>query len=528
LEHAPTAVSLARSALIQGSLALAIASWSAFASADTDVDGDRLLPAGTFLAPDGRTRDLRQTHDDGLRPMAKNPHYLRALLEQFIIIAGAEVMYWAHPSIDKSDWDFPSGKQRLDNLKPSFDDNLHVTNDIMHPIVAGNLYYWAARENGLSIPVSLLYSAATGAFYEFIAEWLERASINDLIMTPFGAWAPGEFQTQLSDYLNSAPNPKWGHYVAAWTLGIGHRIHRPGGWQPNDPMPPDNLGFSSYFWHRFFIGGSATLLTNDLDRQNWLYGWRIEADLASIPGFLRPGRFVLPFHEGEFNTFRFAGALGSHNDQTWDVDYIANLAGRYEQNISRGGVGYATMLAVQTAYDFADRYRLGRHEAWALAHIIGPAARVWGVYHDLVANLEVAVSPDFTVIQSQVWPDWAAQFGPEGQKTELQAHGYYFAYGVTPRLRGAIEYHGIELAGRYKYGWYESIDCCDRFQENVTRNTHNSDRISEVEAWLQVKIPSTPLAVQARTLHTYHSSRIPPLSVSTWDHQYGAVVGLVF
>lgn len=513
-------------ALLCGSLALAVAWWPALANAQDDA---RLLPTGTFLAGDGTERPLRQTHEEGLHPLRNDPRYFRAAVEAFSVLLVGEAYYWIRPSINKEDWDFPDGKTRLENFVPSFDTNLHVTNDILHPLGPGAWYYWIARENGINIPLSLLYSATTSALFEFVGEILEKASINDLIVTPMGGLSTGEFFTHLSDYLNSAPNPRWGHDVAGWTLGLPHRANRPGWYSgPANALPPDNLGFSSYHWHRFQLGVGEMLATNDLGRQDFMYDFRADAEFVSIPGFLRPGRFVLPFHNGELTEGHFRASFGSGGNQTWDINFAAHLTGRYEQNVSRDRVGHAWMVSLQSAYDFAERYRLGRYDAWALVHLLGPAIRWWGVDHDLIADLELAVAPDFAVIQSQAWPEWKARFTDQGQKSELIAQGYYFAYGWSPRLRATLAWHGVELGSRVTYGMYGSFDKGDRFQENLTNNPHDTDQIAEIDTWLKFRVPNTPLMLRAYATHTGRYSTITPLATRTWDRQYGANFGVIF
>lgn len=508
---------------------LALLGSALLASASPSGADERLLPPGTFLASDGTVRPFRETHDRGIRPLSHDPHYFRAALEDLGILVVGESYYWIRPEINKQDWDFPTGKQRLDNFRPSFDDNLHVTNDVLHPLGAGSLYYWAARENGLGIPLSLVYTASTSALFEFFGELLERASINDLIMTPMAGLSPGELWTHLSDYLNSAPNPRWGHDAAAWTFGIAHRVHRRSGDEDaTRALPADDLGFSSYHWHRFQFALGGARLSNDLGREGFMSDFRADVEIVSIPGFLQPGRFVLPFHDGELTEGHFRMGLGEGGDQTWDLSFEAHLAGRYEQSIDRRRVGRALMISLASAYDFAERYRLGRYDAWTFAHLIGPALRLWAVDGDLVAHVEAAISPDFAVIQSQAWPEWKARFGDKGQKSELVLHGYYFAYGWSPRVRASIAWRNVEFGWRGLYGRYDSIDRGDRFQSDLTNNPHEFDRIVELEGWLSVRVPATPLQVRAYAMHTDHFSDMPPLTVHTVDRLYGTSLGVSF
>src|SRR3954470_4559891 len=130
-------------------------------------ESQRLLPAGHFLADDGQVRPFAATHQDGRRPYRRDPHFVRAALEDLTIIAIGTTYYWIQPHENMRDWDFPGGKKPISGFVPSFDTNRHVTNDILHPMTAGSLYYWFARSNGLTIPWAFAYSVTSSAMFEF-------------------------------------------------------------------------------------------------------------------------------------------------------------------------------------------------------------------------------------------------------------------------------------------------------------------------------------------------------------------------
>jgi hypothetical protein len=503
---------------------LAAAAVLAFASAGNA--DDRLLPEGTFLAGDG-VRSFAETHHDGRRPHFDDPRYGRAALETIAIFAAGEAYYWSHPAINWGDWDFPSGKTRLDFFVPTFDNNLHVTNDILHPIGAGSTYYWFARSNGLRPLPALAYVFTASTFFELFGEWFEKASINDMIVTPLGGWAAGELWTHLGDYLNSARRPRLGHDVAAWTLGFPNRVHRPKGWTgPANPMPEDRLGFSSFYWHRFSVLAGSSSLSNDIERSDAMFDLALGAEIVAIPGHLLPGTFVLPFSDGELTEGRFRMSLGPNGQQTWDLSFEAALFGRYSQTIDRDRRGTAWMIALSNAYDFAERNRLGRYDGYALVHTIGPLFRMWNVDGDLVTRFDLAVHPDFAVIQALTWADWRALYGDAGTRSTLTEHGYNFHVGVALRARASLDYRGFDGGVRALYGTYGSIDRWDRFQSDVTRNVHDTEKIGEVYGWLGYTIPDTVLHFELYAEHAGRASAMAPLDFGRWDRRIGGLVGL--
>lgn len=488
-------------------------------------------PEGTFLAADG-LRSFRETYAAGTRPRRREPRYFRAVLEQFGILAIGTAYYWIRPEINKEDWDFPDYKTRMSNFTPTFDTNLHVTNNILHP-TAGSFYYGFARLNGLSVPVALGYSITTSAMFEFFLEWLEKASVNDLIMTPMGGWAPGEFFVHLGEYFNSAPGGgKWTHKTSGWFLGLPHHLHKGEAFSAGShEMPADSLGYSSYYSHRFATLLGTSRVTNEDDKLGQSYELRVEAEVTSIPGFLRPGRFSTWFSDGDFTEARMHAAVGRASGLSVDLFFDANVAGHYGQNIAIvDGVrkGRAAMFAIDTSMKFSDRRLANRYDGYAMANLVGPAFKLYAVQGKFLAKLEGATHPDFATMYSLAFPEWRAQFGDEGTKSALKDKGYYYAYGWSGRLRGTLSYNGLELGTRAFFGTYGSIDRWDRFQDKVTRDVHQTDQVTELEAWVGYTTPRFPLHTRLYAEHFGRQSNMEPVRLGQWDRRFGILVGAQF
>ena len=77
-----------------------------------------------------------------------------------------------------------------------WDNDFFITNMFAHPY-HGNLYFNAARTNGLSFWESAPYSLVGSAMWEFLGE-TEPPAINDIIATSCGGWAIGEMTHRLS------------------------------------------------------------------------------------------------------------------------------------------------------------------------------------------------------------------------------------------------------------------------------------------------------------------------------------------
>ena len=158
-----------------------------------------LLIARSAIAQDGadyfidRRGDLRKfDHEYRVWFTDREPHPIRAAAEALIWIGLGTAYYWLDPLANSEDWDDPSVLDKLRGEALTFDNNLVSTNFILHPI-AGAAVYGTARVNGLSVPASFAYVAASSLAWEFALEWREQASVNDLIFTSIGGVSLGEF-----------------------------------------------------------------------------------------------------------------------------------------------------------------------------------------------------------------------------------------------------------------------------------------------------------------------------------------------
>jgi hypothetical protein len=126
------------------------------------------------------------------------PRYFRTAVELAGVLAIGTTYYWIVSDPSKQDWDYIDLGDRSLHVDVKFDNNMFRTNFLLHPL-AGTISYWLARANGLDVYASFASSALSSATFEFLLEWLEKPSINDLIVTPFGGVAAGEFFFHLGE-----------------------------------------------------------------------------------------------------------------------------------------------------------------------------------------------------------------------------------------------------------------------------------------------------------------------------------------
>lgn len=509
-----------------------VAEKSATAAAYLPLDAGSAERLGYYVDPTGRKLLFHPVYHQWFGKPRKR-YYLRAGIEQVGILAAELGYYWLKADSNKNDWDYPNFKERfLDFQAVRFDNNLSITNFVIHPL-AGTMYYSFARNNGLSIYESLGVSAFSSALYEWWLEWLEKVSINDLIFTPMGGWAPGEFLFKLESYFNSAPGGgAWGQRALQYTLGSPVYLHGLADQvKAAPPVPADNLGFSSAYWHQFDLAYGYSAVDNDRGESTMVSDIDVEAKLYAMPGFLKQGRFQTGFGDGNFSDVEMRMTLSGDGWADLDVWFSNDFAGLYTQDLEAtrdGLVGHALLVGGNSAIRYARRWLFDRTDMLALAHLIGPRVRYWLVDGEFHAELGAVVHGDFVGIEALPYPEWTVLFGATGTKTELQNHRYYFGYGTSGRFDARIGYGGADLATRLEVGVYDSIEGWDREQPMVTKDIHNKDQFVQIGASFGYTIPRAPIHFGVEAGETLRRSQMPPLVVKRWDRRLALRLGIRF
>jgi hypothetical protein len=114
-----------------------------------------------------------------------------------------------------SGWDQPRFHGLRDNFirGPRVDNDRYVFNWVAHPL-GGSEFYMIGRNRGLTPWEGLAYAAFMSTFFEFFVESVfERASWQDLWITPVAGMALGELRWQAKKALE---DPKTGKPIGTW------------------------------------------------------------------------------------------------------------------------------------------------------------------------------------------------------------------------------------------------------------------------------------------------------------------------
>lgn len=503
--------------------------WSSSALAETP---DRDF----FVDARGRKVRFSSVYDGWFGGQRYQPNYGRAAVENVAVFALELAVYWSDPGSNIVDWQYPDVAAKLtSNEAVRLDDNLLQTNYLFHSF-AGGTHFLIMRANGFGVLPSFLTASASSALYEFVLEWKEIVSINDLIVTPFGGAAMGEFFHQLGNYLNSAPIDRSGPIPAALrgssrtTFGLPRRLHDALDEPPPPPsVPLDNLGLSSAYDHHFRV--FAIQDTNEHEGQGTssMYGADARFEISAMPGFLRTGTFDTAFSEGNFTDSAVRISLG---DGTKDasVRFDSHLFGWYSQDIRAapgGHRGYGSETALGVSMRYVTRTLHGQ-EQFGIVHLAQPIQRAWFALGPVRLKLSTAVSPDFASVRAIAYEPYRDEYGSGGSKSSLLRHGYVHALGFSAENSVALGVQGIEAGIEGRYGIYESLDGIERLQEQVTRDTHSREVLTELGAYVRIDPPKSAFTTMIEFSSLRHDSRLDSVSATQVMRRLTVGVGLHF
>jgi Domain of unknown function (DUF3943) len=479
-----------------------------------------------FVDSDGVVRSFDREYEAWID--FRKPRYPRAAAEVAILTAIGTFYYLVDPLSTETDFDDPSLAAKLRFQAISFDNNLTSTNFILHPL-AGALMYDFSRTNGLPFYSAFAYTAASSIAFEFFLEYREQVSINDLIFTPFGGMALGEFLFRLGDYVTSAPGGGgFGNSFAAYTLGLPQQLHRKLDHTklPRTGLPPDNLGFSSAYWHRFFMSYGFGGMVNGESESGTVSTVELGAALAAMPGLLKNGRFDMKFDQGNFTDGYARMLVNGDGAQEIDLQTSTILFGYFTQDVDvRRGIAQAA--GGGTALRFYDSWRLGERDGYYFVRPIQPVLRFWVRAGEIVATGHAETSIDFAGIRPLAYQAFALQHGTDGLKSVLTKQGYVFAACLSGRLNLGFEYAWFNTAVHSNVGYCRSIQGLDREQDSVTRDLPTGDLIVELNGFLGARL-SKSFELRAQIDSKIRQGSMGPVSDSTWNLHSSGVFSYLF
>jgi hypothetical protein len=486
-------------------LGAALASWALPAQSADPAGPIALTPppsTGTSLSLDGRDMNVLP----GLSvPFA---HLGRALDGPWIsprLVTAAQILallslnaalYWSNPDkrLRRAEltWSWDSWRSKLITMQGvSFDANDIDTNAVLHPI-AGTLYYMASRGNGLGMAESLLFSAAGSALWEYLVEYPEEVSLNDLVITPAAGVAIGE------------PLHRLGLFFAL----------------PAEP------------WHRFHVFAGALAIAREARVRSAGALLGLDVELIDLPWYGRPGRSARVVPGGSFVRIAAEAALDAGGLASFDFVSTVALAGYLWQAIAVGPdglMGGSLFAGASTAYSYTHDASVDFVDKIGAANLVGPALDLSLHRGPLRLRARLDAYIDFAMVRSAAIEAYLDRRDPRGIQSVAAEKKYYYATGLTFRPALSLGYRGFELGARIGLDLFESIEGLDRRRREVDNEVHLSDRRLRGRAWLACTLPGQRLRISVLDVERRErEGRIGGLRVVSADTRIMSGIGLLF
>jgi hypothetical protein len=462
----------------------------------------------------------------------------RAVLEGLAHFAYATTSYWIRKDVMMEDWEYlftwEDQKKRflfIDGMR--FDSNTFQFN--WTHAGAGAIYYNYARANRLNPLESFLYSFGASYFWEFVIEFREVVSINDVISTPMGGISIGESLFQLGR-LFRGKRPTILNKIARF---LSNPVLSLNGWLDRKKFK-NQYAFDIDYWSdsRVFIGPRFDTYPGS-DANSFLQ-LGFESQINLIPGYGQPEVSSRAIKHTVFTEFNIGGTFTKKGLYEFNIFAKSVLLGYFKQNIhpakshantynpndrdnNMNGsddetapynheeyVGYSLFWGLASCFDAfkkdpiitaemaGDENKVDfpeRMDKYCIINLLGPTVDFSLFHKDLKVRLVADAYGDFSLIHSLAFKKYS-QLNEFGQtKSTLENHGYYYALGITLSSMLQVNYSNLEIKGIFKYHYFDSIEGLDRFQKDMA---DEDDFDLKDQRWrynisLGYRIPHTPV-----------------------------------
>jgi len=453
-----------------------------------------------FLFHGLKLNTLLLSDDFNFQPPRPKKRLGRATLFGLGHMLYATASYWIRQDVMKEDWEYQftwedQKKRFLFIDGPRFDSNTFTFN-WTHSL-AGAMYYNYGRANRLNPLESLLFSFGVSYFWEFVVEFKEVVSINDVISTPMGGPSIGEAMFQLGRYFRSRSPNIFNRLLRI----LSNPVMSMNDWLDRKRIK-NQYGFDEDYWHdcRLFAGPRVETLSGY--DSNTLFYLGMENQLVIIPEYGMPGVSSMRVNKPLFVEYNLGASIGKKGIYEFEIFAKSVFFGYFSQNIRTDDtdalddtvsgvlddidnddrVGYSFFLGAATAFDVIRRDPLklpgyeeelgiselpDREDKYCIINLFGPTFDLSLFHKNLKVRLVADAYGDFALIHSHAFKKYSQLYDFGQTKSTLENHGYYYALGVTLSSMLQVNYSNLELRGKLKYHYFDSIEGMDRFQKDV-------------------------------------------------------------
>ena len=281
----------------------------------------------------------------------------RAIVQLGILAVYSTYRYWADYHRWIEDWQYEltcadQFRRFLTLEAVRFDSNNYVTN--WTHVIGGALYYQFARANYLTWAESTMAAFVSSALYEYISEWREVISVNDMFLTTFGGYSVGETWFQLTDYFHHQRSP------VLKVLGFLNPVNELNQWL--DRKKPASKATPAPGWHGFVLS-AGWRRSSETGRGAFDAGFvSLDTEIIPTPEYGRTGEVRRKLRYTSLSELSIEVALRGRpegfDDLTGgpseEVDFYSRVVGLawYRQKIDELGRGDAMSIGLGSALTY--------------------------------------------------------------------------------------------------------------------------------------------------------------------------------
>lgn len=378
------------------------------------------------LAPEGdaqlqSTAKDPRTGDEG----SDGKRYLLVAGETALVIGLGAAWYWNDIELQRPDWvlgwDAPSWKMKLTSFDAvRFDTNAFHINAFGHTSQAV-LHYNIGRGNGLGLAGATALNVAATFAWEYLIEYREYVSLNDLIVNSMSGPALGEPLWQIGDYFRSGPKTTFNEALAAFFQPIDEIERRVNGRKWRESARP---------WHRFRIAAGTASTAAQTDAL-------VDVDLE-VASFDRSGARSGWTPAGGWS--RLAGSVRFSDGVTGGHLYSRTSYGGYQSRaVYEDGIGRTAFVGFGTGITFESDDLGMETDQFAAYHLIGPQLDLHFRTRSIDVRLQSAAYGDLGLVDSFALATMPLIDPDPPFESPLTGHGYYFGLGATAWTRLLVE-----------------------------------------------------------------------------------------
>ena len=441
----------------------------------------------------------------------------RAYLELGVVAVYSTIRYWADYHRWIEDWQYEltcedQYRRFLTTEAIRFDSNNFVTN--WTHVIAGAFYYQMARTNYLSWRESLFAAFVSSLVYEYVSEWREVISVNDMFLTTFGAISVGEAWFQLSDYLHHRRS------LFPRALAFMNPVNEINQWL--DRKNPASKVYAAPGWHGFALS-AGWRHSSETGRPSLDAGWiGLETEIVRTPEYGRPGTFRKVLRDISLSELSIDVALAERRPEdghlsdgpSEEVDFYARTVPMawYRQDIDELGRGYALSIGLGSAFSYV-RKRPAVYDAtnvqvhidplperptdfrdkMSVTHLVGPVVDWTRFGRRLKVRVVADAYADFAMMNAYAFNAYSAVHALEGMKTTLAYFGYHYAFGASASGRVDLDWGNFWVRGLASAHVYDSWEGLDRFESELTNDVGAVDTRARFLLKAGWRLPSVPL-----------------------------------